>query len=39
MNPGSAAIPKEGSCPSYMIWENNAFTWHNLLTGDTYLTE
>ena len=39
MNPGSAAIPKEDSCHSYMLWENNAFTWYDLLTGEPYLTE
>lgn len=39
MNPGSVAIPKENSRYSYMLWENNAFTWHDLLTGELYLTE
>lgn len=39
MNPGSVSIPKENSCHSYMLWENNTFTWHDLITGNTYLTE
>ncbi|MCD8357120.1 MAG: phosphodiesterase [Clostridia bacterium] len=36
MNPGSVSIPKENSCYSYMMWENDTFTWHDLLTGKTY---
>lgn len=36
MNPGSVAIPKEDSPYSYMLWESNTFTWHNLLTGEAY---
>ncbi|MBE5787630.1 MAG: phosphodiesterase [Clostridiales bacterium] len=30
MNPGSAAIPKEGSSPGYMILENGLFTWKTM---------
>lgn len=37
INPGSASIPKEGSAHSYMIFENNAFTWKNL-EGEAYKT-
>ncbi|MDD3360124.1 MAG: phosphodiesterase [Hespellia sp.] len=30
MNPGSISIPKEGSDHSYMIFENDLFTWKSL---------
>ena len=30
MNPGSVAIPKEGSAHSYMTLENGVFTWKDL---------
>jgi putative phosphoesterase len=30
MNPGSLSIPKEGSAHSYMILENEIFTWKDL---------
>ena len=36
MNPGSVSIPKENSQHSYMILEDNMFTWKNL-DGDEYL--
>lgn len=36
MNPGSVSIPKENSEHSYMIYENNTFTWKNL-NGETYM--
>ncbi|MDO4175819.1 MAG: phosphodiesterase [Eubacteriales bacterium] len=36
INPGSVAIPKEGSPHSYMLWEDSHFTWHDLLTGNAY---
>lgn len=39
LNPGSVSIPKNGSRPSYMLWENGAFTWHDLLTGQSYLPD
>lgn len=26
LNPGSAALPKDGNAPSYMIWEDGVFT-------------
>ena len=30
LNPGSVAIPKEGSAHSYMTLENGVFTWKDL---------
>ena len=40
LNPGSVAIPKNDSCPSYMLWENDApgagFTWKHVVTGSPY---
>lgn len=36
INPGSISIPKENSLHSYIILENNTFTWKNLLTNDSY---
>ena len=36
MNPGSIAIPKEGSCHSYMVFEEGEFQWKNLETGEVY---
>lgn len=36
MNPGSVSIPKENSPHSYMIYENGAFAWFNLETGEQY---
>ena len=35
MNPGSVSIPKEDSEHSYMIMEDETFTWKNL-EGDSY---
>lgn len=35
INPGSVSIPKEGSCHSYMIFENGVFYWKNL-EGEIY---
>ncbi len=37
LNPGSAALPKEGQPKSYMIYENGVFTITSL-TGDPLLT-
>lgn len=37
MNPGSVSIPKENSKHSYMIVEENTFTWHDLEDGREYL--
>ena len=37
MNPGSISIPKEDSGHSYIVLENNQFTWKNLLDGQAYL--
>lgn len=39
LNPGSVSIPKEGSRHSYMVFENGAFTWHDVETGESYRTE
>ena len=33
LNPGSISIPKEGSCHSYMIFEEGLFQWKNLEDG------
>ena len=35
MNPGSVSIPKENSAHSYMIMEEDTFTWKDL-NGETY---
>ncbi len=35
LNPGSVALPKENSERSYMLFENNVFTWKNL-DGEIY---
>ena len=37
MNPGSVAIPKDGSRHSYMIWDGAKFEWKDLETGETYM--
>lgn len=37
LNPGSVAIPKEGSCHSYMTLEGETFLWKNLQDGETYM--
>lgn len=39
MNPGSSTIPKEESRKSYMIYEDGRFTWHDLVTGETYMEQ
>ncbi len=36
LNPGSVSIPKESSPHSYILYENNTFTWMNLETGNPY---
>ena len=36
LNPGSTSIPKEGSCKSYMVFENGTFYWKNLETAEVY---
>lgn len=33
LNPGSLALPKEGTPRSYMTLENGCFRWHELETG------
>jgi len=35
LNPGSAALPKEGSAHSYMTLEDGVFTWKNM-GGEAY---
>ncbi len=35
LNPGSVALPKEGSAHSYMTLENGGFTWKNM-DGEAY---
>ena len=37
LNPGSVSIPKEGSCHSYMIFEDGHFAWYDLETGKEYM--
>lgn len=37
LNPGSVSIPKNGSCHSCMVLENNVLLWKDVLTGETYL--
>lgn len=37
LNPGSAAIPKEGSPHSYLTYENRKFLWKELSSGSVYL--
>ena len=37
MNPGSVAIPKEGSPHSYMVLENGTFIWKSITDGKEYL--
>ena len=36
MNPGSVSIPKENSCHSYIVFDDNIFLWKNLETGEIY---
>ncbi len=36
LNCGSVSIPKEESPHSYMIYENNEFSWINLENGEAY---
>lgn len=38
MNPGSVSIPKENSCHSYMIIDENAFVWKSLEDATEYLS-
>jgi putative phosphoesterase len=33
LNPGSLALPKEGTPRSYLTLDNGVFTWHELETG------
>lgn len=35
LNPGSAALPKEGQPASYMVWEDGTFAIKALWTGET----
>lgn len=37
MNPGSISIPKENSCNSYMMIDENGFVWKNLEDGTKYI--
>jgi len=37
MNPGSISIPKENSPHSYIIWDENCFSWKDLSTGKSYM--
>ena len=35
-NPGSTSIPRGGSCPSYMTFEDNLLCWKELETGKSF---
>lgn len=37
MNPGSVSIPKENSTNSYMLLDNNRFSWKDLLGNSEYM--
>ncbi len=37
INPGSVSLPKEASCNSYILLEDNLFTWKNL-NGEAWKT-
>lgn len=37
INPGSVSIPKEGSCHSYIMLENDRLFWKDLSTGKAYM--
>ena len=30
LNPGSASLPKDGNPHSYLVWENQTFTWKDM---------
>ncbi|WP_295582387.1 phosphodiesterase [uncultured Oscillibacter sp.] len=36
LNPGSLSLPKEGTPHSYLLLEDGAFTWHDLLSGAAF---
>lgn len=36
LNPGSLSLPKENTPHSYMILENNVFSWYDLETGEEF---
>nr|WP_326183793.1 phosphodiesterase [uncultured Oscillibacter sp.] len=36
LNPGSLALPKDGTPHSYMTLENGRFLWHDLVNGTTF---
>lgn len=37
MNPGSVALPKDGSRRSYMTFDGNAFIWKDLETAEPFM--
>ena len=37
VNPGSVSIPKEGSCHSYILLEDNCLQWKDLATENIYM--
>ena len=39
VNPGSVSIPKNGSCHSYLIWEDGALSWRDVTTDEVYRRE
>lgn len=36
LNPGSVSIPKDGSCHSYLMWENGVFLWKDVENSQIY---
>ena len=36
LNPGSAALPKDGTPHSFLLMEDGVFSWHDLNTGETF---
>ena len=36
LNPGSVAIPKNGSPHAYMTWEDGTFRWKDIETGESW---
>jgi len=39
VNPGSVSIPKDGSRPSYLLFEDGLFRWKDVETGETWRQE
>jgi putative phosphoesterase len=37
VNPGSVSLPKEGSGPSYMLYDGDEFVWKLLENGEEFM--